>query len=96
MALLPLRRQKDHAYPVLPWCWQPNANAVAGVLQKFVWHLEQHPCSVTGILFTTARPAVVQILQDGEGLLDELVRLSPFDIDDEPNTTGIMLEFGVI
>jgi hypothetical protein len=96
MALLSLRRQKNHAHPVLPWLWQPNANAVAGVLEKFVGHLEQDPGSITGVLFTAARPAVIQILQDGEGLLDEFVRLPSFDIDDEPYATGIMLEFGVI
>jgi hypothetical protein len=91
-----MRRQKDHSHPILSWLWQPNANAVAGVLEKFVWHLEQDPGAITGVLFTAACPAVVQIFQDGEGLLDQFVRLPSFDIDDESDTTGIMLEFGVI
>jgi hypothetical protein len=96
MALVPLRWQKDHAYAVLAWLWQLNADAVTGVLEKFVWHLEQNACSVTGVLFTATCTTVVEILKDGEGLLDELVRLSPFDIHDEPDATGVMLEFGII
>jgi hypothetical protein len=96
MALLPLRRQKNHAYPVLAWLWQMNANTVTGVLEKFVWHLEQKACSVTGVLFTATRTTVVEILENGEGLLNEFVRWLSFDVDDEPDATGIMLEFGVV
>ena len=39
---------------------------------------------------------MVQILEDGEGLLDEFVRWSSFDVHHEPDATGIMLEFGII
>jgi hypothetical protein len=73
-----------------------NADAVTGILEKFVWHLEQKTCSVPGVLFTAACTTVVKILEDGEGLLDELVRWVPFDIYDEPDATGLMLEFGVV
>ena len=39
---------------------------------------------------------MVEIFQNGEGLLNQLVRSPSFDIDDKPNTTGIVLKFGVI
>jgi hypothetical protein len=73
-----------------------NADAVTGILEKFMWHLEQQTCAVTGVLFTAACTTMVKILEDGEGLLDELVRWLSFDMHDEPDATGIMLEFGVI
>jgi repressor of nif and glnA expression len=73
-----------------------NADAVTGVLEEFVWHLEQKTCPVTGVFFTATRTTVVEILEDGEGLLDEFVRWVSFDVDDEPDATGIMLECGVI
>ena len=59
-------------------------------------HLKQDSRTITGVFFAAARPAVIEILQDRQCLLDDFMGLLPFDVDDEPDTTGIVLKPRII
>ena len=59
-------------------------------------HLEQDSRSVTGIFFAAARPAVIEILQNRQRLLDNFMRLLTLDIDDESDATGIVFKPRII
>jgi hypothetical protein len=50
-----------------------ESQSITGVLEKDVWDLEQHAGAVAGILLAAARPAVIQVLQDCQRLLDDLM-----------------------
>ena len=66
------------------------------MLQKGVRNLQQHAGAVAGILLATAGPAVIQILENGQRLLDDLAGFFALDIDDEADAAGIVFESGII
>ena len=39
---------------------------------------------------------MIQVLQDLDGIADDLVRLAALDIDDETNATGVMFELWIV
>jgi len=59
-------------------------------------HLHQYARAVTGVFLAAASAAVIEILQDRQGLLDDFVRFYAFDVDDEPDAASIMLETRII
>ena len=59
-------------------------------------HLEQDSRTVTGIFFAAARPAVIEILQNRQRLLDDFMGFLTLDIDDESDATGIVLKPRII
>jgi hypothetical protein len=58
--------------------------------------LQQHTGAIAGIFFATASPAMIQVLQHRQRLLDDLMGLLPFDIDNESDAAGIVLKSGII
>jgi hypothetical protein len=96
MPLFPVRRQEDHAYPVLAWPWQLQANPTTGMLQKRVRDLQQDTSPVTRIVLTPARTAVIEILQHRQRLLHDFMRLLTLDVHDKADTTGIVLKARVV
>ena len=61
-----------------------------------MWDLDQDPAAVPGVLLAAAGATVHEVLQDREGLRDDGVRLPAVHIDDEPDTTGVVLVSRVV
>jgi hypothetical protein len=59
--------------------------------QKAIRHLHEHAGAVAGIRFAAAGAAVQEVEEDLEPLLDDGVRLPPFDVDDEADAAGVVL-----
>ena len=55
-------------------------------------HLEQDAGAVAGVGLAAARAAMVEVFQHLNRLLQDLVRLPPFDIDNKADATGVVLE----
>ena len=56
----------------------------------------QHAGAVAGVDLAAAGAAVVEVLQDLDGLLEDLVRLASLDVDDEADAAGVVLELRVV
>jgi hypothetical protein len=61
-----------------------------------VRHLHKHACTITGVHLTAARTTMVQIAQNLNSLLEDLVRFAAFNINDEANAAGVVLELRVV
>ena len=59
-------------------------------------HLQQNAGAVAGVFFAAARAAVIEILQHRQRLLDDLVGLFTFDMNDEADAAGVVLETRII
>ena len=81
--VLTVSRQFDFEFP-------------ADLRQKLMWSLEKNARAIAGVGFAAAGAAVVQVHQHLQRLLDNLVRLAAFDVDDETDTTGIVLILRII
>ena len=95
-ALLALVRQENHADAILARVRQLKTQTGAGVFEKSVRHLHQDAGAVAGILLAAASAAVIEIFQYRERLLDDFVRFFAFDINDETDAAGIMLEARIV
>ena len=93
-ALLGVRRQKDHTHPILARPGQLHVGAHRP--QKTVRYLHQYPGPVAGVFLTPARSAMVEVLEDGQGLLDELVGCVALDVDNKADTAGVVLKRRVV
>ena len=71
-----------------------NTKLYALVKKEFVWSLDEYPCTIAGVVFTTACTPVLHVFKHCQRISNVLVRLVPFDICHEPNSTGIMLKMG--
>jgi hypothetical protein len=69
---------------------------LGNLLKKTVGELEQNTGPVPGIMFTAAGPAMGQVQQDLETLLNDLVGSLSFYIHDETRTAGVVLKLGVV
>ena len=58
--------------------------------------LQQNAGAVAGVFLTAARAPVIEILQHRERLLDDLVGLFTFDIDNKPNAAGVVLKLRIV
>ena len=64
--------------------------------QELVGRLDQDAGAVAGVHFTSTRAAVTEVDEDLQRLLDDGVRLPPFDVDDKADAAGIVLVLGVV
>src|SRR5690606_13480020 len=83
-------RQKDDAAAVSARRGQLEAELLRDRGQELVRHLQEHASAVAGVRLGAAGPAVIEIRQDLEPLLQDLVRFSAFRIDDEADAAGVM------
>src|SRR5258708_2416323 len=59
-------------------------------------HLQKDASPIAGVRLAAARPAVFQVQQDLERLLDDRVRLPRLEINDKAHATGIVFITGVV
>ena len=58
--------------------------------------LHQDAGAVTGAWIGADGAAMLQVDQNGESILDDLVRLAALDIGNEADTAGILVERGIV
>ncbi len=89
-------RQKHHSDTVLLSRWQSDAERRGYIAQKYVRNLEHDPRAVARVLFAAAGAAVGQVLQYLDGIANNLVRLAPFHVHDQPYAARVVLVLRVI
>ncbi len=73
---------------------KPSSFAFLG--KESVRDLRQNAGAVAGARIGTDRAAMLEIDQDRQRILDDLMRLAAFDIGDEADAAGILVERGII
>ena len=58
--------------------------------------LDEDAGAIASICFTTASTAVVEVEENTQGLTDDIVGFSAFDIDEETDTASFMLELRIV
>ena len=91
-----VRRQKHHTHAVRARLGQIEAGRGARFAQEAVRHLEQDAGAVARAFFAAAGAAVVQIDENGQTLLDDVVRTPALDVHDEADAAGVVLEAGIV
>ena len=87
---------EEHGDAVVPGFRQFDARGGADLAEEGVGHLDQDAGAVAGIVFAADCAAVIEVRQDGNGLLHDLVGLLPLDVGDEADAAGVMLELGIV
>ena len=64
--------------------------------EELVRDLHQNAGAVAGARIGTDRAAMLEIAEDGERVLDQLMRLAALDVGDEADPAGILLERGIV
>src|SRR5439155_24248106 len=83
--------QEDHAHTV--GAGRRERDAVGGALaaEEGIGHLDEDAGAVSGERVAAARAAMGQVLEDGEPLLDDVVRTLALHVDDETDAARIAL-----
>ena len=88
-------RQEQMPDGVVAGLRQIDAEARALLLQELVRDLDQNARTVAGDGVGADRAAVLEVLEDGERILDQLVGLAPFEVGDEADAAGVILATGI-
>jgi len=96
VALWCIRRGKDHGDAVLERSGQLDALLGADLAQEAVGHLHEDAGTVAGVGLTAAGTAMVQVDEHRQRLTHDFVGFSPFHIDDEPDSAGIVFELRIV
>ena len=88
---LGLAGKEDHADAVAARCRKVDADPAALAAQELVGHLDEHPGAVAGQRIAAAGAPVGEVLQDGEGLLDDVAGARPLHVHHEPHPARIPL-----
>ena len=92
-ALLVLR-QKQHRHAVIA-LFREDLSALLGLLAKeAVRDLEEDAGAVAGVALEPDAAAVLEVDEDGEGVVENLVALVPVDARERSDAAGVVLEFG--
>jgi hypothetical protein len=91
-----IMREEDEAGAVAPGFGQRDADLAANAREKLVGHLDQDPGAVAGVRLAAARAPMEEVLENREGLADDLVGLAPLDVHDEPDAAGLVLVGGIV
>ena len=75
---------------------QGEAEPVGLLGEELVRDLHQDAGAVAGARIGADRAAVLQIAQDGERVLDQLVRVPALDVGDEADAAGILVERRIV
>ena len=84
-------RHEEMADGIVAGLRQLDAERAALLAQELVRDLDQDAGAVAGDRIGADGTAVLQVLQDGERVLDQLVRFLAFEVGDEPDAAGIVL-----
>src|SRR5262249_31953978 len=91
-----IARHEQRAHRVFAGLRQAEAQPLRLLGEELVWDLHQDAGAVAGARIGADRAAMLEIAQDGERILDQLVRLAAVDIGDESDPAGILLERGIV
>src|SRR5207237_1594793 len=89
-------RQKHEAGAILAGRWKHESERRRRLPQEAVRHLDEDAGAVARVRFAARRPAVKEIDEDLQALLDDTVRAAAFDVDDEADTTRRPLMAGIV
>jgi hypothetical protein len=89
-------RQVHHPHAVARRSREPEPRPLGLAGQEGVRQLQEDAGAVPGVLLGSRRAAVLEVDEDLERLLDDRVRLSTLDVDDEPEATGVVLVPGIV
>ena len=89
-------RQEDDADAVATARGQVDAERDAFADEKLVRHLYQEAGAVAGLRVGAAGPAMAQVDQRLESLVDYAVGLDAFDVGHQSDATGVVLEAWVV
>ena len=88
--------QENNAHTVLPKGGQGDAFQSHLFSVECIWNLNQNARPVSHQLVCTHRAAVVQVLQNLQGLAHDGVALLTLDVGDKAHTTSIVLLVGLV
>ena len=89
-------RQEHRAHAVLAFGRQRHAEAARFLAEKLVGNLDQDAGAVAGVDLAPAGAAMQQVDENLQRLADDGVRAHAFDVDDEADAAGVVLEGRVI
>jgi hypothetical protein len=91
-----LLRQENSANAVVACCRQGDAGRGAFLAQEGIRDLHQNAGAVTGKRVGAHGATVGQVFKDFQALADDFMRLAPFNIGHEADTTGVVFVGGVV
>src|SRR5262249_3737657 len=95
--LLPgIAGQEDESGAVVTGAGQRNPEPAALALEKRVGHLDHDAGAVARVDLTPAGSAVQQVLQHGQGLIDDGMGRTAFDVHHEPDAASVVLVRGIV
>ncbi len=96
LAPLGVARHEQHADAVLAGLRQREAELLRLAREELVRDLHQDAGAVAGARIGADRAAMLEVEQDGQRILDDLVRLAALDVGDEADAAGILVERGIV
>ena len=96
--LSPIRiaRHEERADGVFAGLGQGETEPLRLLGEELVRDLDQDAGAVAGARVGADRAAMLEIAQDGEGILDQLVRGAALDVGNEADAAGILFERGIV
>ena len=91
-----IARQEHEPGAVVAGGGEGDAEAAALAGEERVGHLDHDARAVARVRLAAAGAAVEQVLQHGERLAHDGVRLSALDVDDEADAAGVVLVSGIV
>ena len=91
-----IARHEQHAHGIFAGLRQAEAEARRFFGEQFVRDLHQNSRAIAGARIGAHGAAMLEVAQDGERILDELVRFASFDVGDEADPAGILIERRVV
>ncbi len=89
-------RHEYHAHPVLARGGKFETEFAGGLDEEIVGHLEQNPRAIPGVRLAPAGPAMVQVQQNLQRVLNNPVRFLSLDMNQKPDAARVMLELRVV
>ena len=96
LAPLGVARHEQRADAVFAGRRQRDAERLGLAGEELVRDLHQDAGAVAGARIGADRAAMLEVDQDGERVLDDLVRLAALDVGDESDAAGILGERGIV
>ena len=96
LAPLGVARHEQRADAVFAGRRQRDAERLGLAGEEFVRDLHQDAGAVAGARIGADRAAMLEVDQDGERIVDDLVRLAALDVGDESDAAGILGERGIV
>ncbi len=91
-----IARHEQRADRIFPGLRQAKAQAVRLLGKELVRGLHQNARAVARARVGANRSAMLKIAEDGERILDQLVRFSALDVGDKTDPARILLEGGIV